>query len=91
MYPNQSKGGDGLPAWTQANRPIKNTDIVLWYTIGLHHMVRAEDWPVLPTVWHEFELRPFDFFERNPAFGPAKMTMRSPGSPSSGTLREFSF
>ncbi len=66
-YPNQSKGGDGLPTWTKANRPIENTDIVLWYTLGFHHVVRAEDWPVLPTVWHEFEVRPFDFFELNPA------------------------
>ena len=66
-YPNQSKGGDGLPCWTSANRPIEDTDIVLWYTIGFHHVVRAEDWPVLPTAWSEFELRPFDFFQRNPA------------------------
>jgi primary-amine oxidase len=66
-YPNQSKGGDGLPAWTSADRPINNTDVVLWYTVGFHHVVRAEDWPVLPTSWHEFQLRPFDFFTRNPA------------------------
>ena len=66
-YPNQSKGGDGLPRWTSGNRAIVNTDLVLWYTLGFHDVVRAEDWPVLPTSWTEFELRPFDFFERNPA------------------------
>lgn len=66
-YPNQSHGGDGLPNWTSRDRPIENTDIVVWYTLGLHHIVRAEDWPVLPTEWHEFEIRPFDFFDRNPA------------------------
>jgi primary-amine oxidase len=40
---------------------------VLWYTFGMHHMVRAEDWPVMPVLWHEFILRPFDFHDRNPA------------------------
>ena len=66
-YPNQSKGGEGLPAWTSADRPIQNADLVLWYTLGFHHAPRAEDWPVTPTIWNEFELRPFDFFQRNPA------------------------
>ena len=66
-YPNRSRGGDGLPSWTKANRPIENTDVVLWYTAGFHHVVRPEDWPVMPTSMHEFELRAFGFFDRNPA------------------------
>lgn len=66
-YPTQSKPGDGLPAWAAQNRSIENTDLVVWYTMGMHHVPRAEDWPVMPTAWHEFELQPFDFFARNPA------------------------
>jgi primary-amine oxidase len=66
LYPNQSKGGDGLPAWTKANRSIENTDVVLWYTIGFHHTPVPEDWPVLPTMEHEFYLRPRGFFSRSP-------------------------
>jgi primary-amine oxidase len=66
VYPTASKGDDGLAAWTKANRPIENTDIVAWYTLGFHHMPRAEDWPVMPVMWHEFVIRPFHFFPQNP-------------------------
>ena len=66
-YPVLSRQGYGLPVWTSENRSIADTDIVLWYTVGMHHMVRAEDWPLMPVLWHTFELRPFDFFNRNPA------------------------
>ena len=65
-YPNRHPGGAGLPEWTAANRPIRDTDIVLWYTMAMHHVVRAEDWPIMPLVENEFELRPFDFFDANP-------------------------
>lgn len=65
-YPTASKGDDGLAIWTKANRPIENTDIVAWYTLGFHHAPRAEDWPVMPVMWHDFVLRPFDFFPQNP-------------------------
>jgi primary-amine oxidase len=65
-YPISSKGNDGLAAWTKANRKIENTDIVAWYTLGFHHITREEDWPVMPTMWHDFLIRPFDFFSQNP-------------------------
>ncbi len=72
LYPNQSKGGDGLEAWTSHNRPIENNDLVAWYTLGHHHVPVAEDWPILPTAWHGFILKPANFFDRNPAINLRK-------------------
>lgn len=66
-YPNQHPGGAGLPAWTQADRPIANTDIVIWYTLGHLHIPRAEDWPVMPVSYLGFMLKPVNFFNENPA------------------------
>ncbi len=65
-YVSNSRGTDGLPEWTKKNRNIAGTDIVAWYTVAFHHMPRAEDWPQMPTMWHEFYLRPFNFYDRNP-------------------------
>jgi len=65
-YPISSKATDGLGVWTQADRSIENTDIVGWYTLGFHHITRSEDWPVMPTMWHQFTIRPFHFFQSNP-------------------------
>ena len=67
MYPNQSRGGDGLPAYAARHRPVENTDIVLWATMGFHHLPRPEDWPVLPTQWHSLSLVPYGFFDQNPS------------------------
>ncbi|HWS44242.1 MAG TPA: primary-amine oxidase, partial [Acidimicrobiia bacterium] len=66
-YPNQHSGGDGLPRWTAANRSIANTDLVVWYSFGVTHFVRPEDWPVMPVEYCGFLLSPFGFFDRNPA------------------------
>lgn len=61
------RGDDGLAVWSEKNRNIKNTDIVVWVNIGMNHFTRSEDAPVLPIVWRTFKLRPFNFFDRNPA------------------------
>ena len=66
-YPNQHPGGDGLPSWIQADRSTDGTDIVVWYTMGHHHIPRPEDWPVMPVGTIGFMLKPNGFFDRNPA------------------------
>ena len=66
-FPNLSLRDTGLPAWTAADRPIEDTDVVLWYVFGIHHITRPEDWPVMPTDAVSFWLKPFGFFDRNPA------------------------
>jgi primary-amine oxidase len=65
-YPYQHNGEGGLPDWTEADRPIENTDTVLWYTFGHHHVPRPEDWPVMPVATIGFRLMPVGFFDRNP-------------------------
>jgi primary-amine oxidase len=66
-YPNQSTGGDGLVRWTAQDRPVENTDVVLWYTFGHTHLPRPEDYPVMPAAYIGFVLKPSGFFDLNPA------------------------
>jgi primary-amine oxidase len=66
-YPNQSHGGDGLMKWTEQDRTIENTDIVVWYTFGHTHIPRPEDYPVMPAAYIGFTLKPTGFFAMNPA------------------------
>jgi primary-amine oxidase len=65
-YPAQHPGGAGLPAYVQADRCLENTDVVVWYTLGAHHVVRPEDWPVMPVTRIGFALTPDGFFDGNP-------------------------
>jgi primary-amine oxidase len=67
-YPNQSDPArpHGLPAYVKQNRSIENTSLTAWYSIIAHHIVRPEDWPVMPVQTVGFHLKPVGFFDRNP-------------------------
>jgi primary-amine oxidase len=71
-YPNQSEPGQGLPAWTAANRPLEGQDVVAWYTFGITHIPRPEEWPVMSATTAGFKLLPAGFFTRNPALDVPK-------------------
>ena len=73
-YPNQSQRPGGLPEFVKADRSLEDTDVVVWYSFGAHHIVRPEDWPVMPVSTIGFHLKPVGFFDGNPALDMPRST-----------------
>ena len=59
-------GEGGLDDITSSDRDISECDLVTWYTFGVTHTPRPEDWPVMPVEYCGFHLIPVGFFEKNP-------------------------
>lgn len=76
-YPNQGPLGDGLPAWVADNEPVVNRDVVTWYTMGLTHVPRPEEWPIMPGHRMGFFLVPRGFSDENPTRAIAPPTLPS--------------
>ena len=66
-YPNQDSETEGLAEYVEQNRSLDGEDVVLWYTQGVNHVTRAEDWPVLPVEVASFSLKPEGFLDGNPS------------------------
>ena len=86
-YPNQHPGGAGLPEYVAGDEPTVGEDLVVWYTFGAHHVVRPEDWPVMPAAYIGFMLKPVGFFDRNPSINlPPDAPKHSQQMKADGTL-----
>ena len=70
-YPAPVAKPENGVAWTRNNESILNEDVVVWYTFGLTHVPRPEDFPVMPTTRAGFKILPKGFFNRNPALDVA--------------------
>jgi primary-amine oxidase len=66
LYPNLNPKDEGLPQFVADNEDAAAQDIVVWYTMGFRHVTRPEDFPILPTFWHEMTIRPAFFFDMDP-------------------------
>jgi primary-amine oxidase len=66
-YVRDGRPTDGLVKWTAGDRSIDNEDVVLWYTVGITHIPRVEEWPIMNTHRAGFMLVPTGFFSKNPA------------------------
>jgi primary-amine oxidase len=69
-YPNQAPAdyADTLPRHAGED-PIYDRDIVLWYSLGMTHFPRVEDYPVMSSARMSVTFQPDGFFARNPALG----------------------
>ena len=66
-YPTSANEPENLLTWARDNESILNEDIVIWHTLGLTHVARPEDFPVMPSAHASFRLIPKGFFPANPA------------------------
>ena len=69
-YPNQARAdyADALDRYADQD-PVYDRDIVVWYSLGMTHFPRVEDYPVMSSARMSVTFQPDGFFARNPALG----------------------
>ncbi len=79
-YPTQSEVDTGMSEWIKDNASLVNTDVVLWYVFGVHHITRIEEWPIMSVDTISFWLKPSGFFDQNPSIDAAPSGKGGSGS-----------
>jgi primary-amine oxidase len=65
-----------LPSFVNFLTPVSNTDVVVWYYGGVHHLVRDEDGQIINNrwvgeahiMWTGFMMKPHNLFDTTPLF-----------------------
>ncbi|KDQ19347.1 hypothetical protein BOTBODRAFT_27929 [Botryobasidium botryosum FD-172 SS1] len=57
---------DSVSEWIKDGKSLDNEDIILFATIGVAHIPRPEDWPIMPSEHVRISFKPVGFFSRNP-------------------------
>lgn len=76
-YPNQGKKGRGLPQYTADNESLDNEDLVVWYTYGVTHIPRPEEWPIMTVHPAGFKIMSWGFFDQNPVLNVPKNNLEN--------------
>lgn len=66
-FPSQNITEQGVTVYQSNNEKLRGQDIVLWYTVGISHHPRPEEWPIMNVHQVGFKLEPMGFFNANPA------------------------
>ncbi|KAF2115588.1 copper amine oxidase [Lophiotrema nucula] len=75
-YTNQSRGGTGVRSWADRKDNVKDTDVVVFVQVGINHVPRIEDFPVMPCEILKIHMKPVNFFDKNPALDVAPSEQR---------------
>ncbi|HVS81458.1 MAG TPA: hypothetical protein VHE60_06970 [Pyrinomonadaceae bacterium] len=75
-YNPAEMAGASLPSYVSTPASVANTDIVVWYYGGVHHLVRDEDGQIVNGVWKGeahimwtgFMLKPHNLFDKTPLY-----------------------
>ena len=78
-YPNQGLTDQGLPQWVADDESLEGKDLVVWYTMGVTHIPRPEEWPIMTVHRASFKIMSRGFFTQNPVLNVADV--ESPNKP----------
>ncbi|KAF8633538.1 hypothetical protein AX15_001342 [Amanita polypyramis BW_CC] len=62
---------DSVWNWVKGEQNVDNEDILVFVTVGVTHIPRPEDWPVMPVEHLSVIFKPNSFFDKNPSMDVA--------------------